>query len=97
MTWCCDVIMRRSSSPDSKSEKSSVTQMTSMSAGALGGPGGGRMGRSRRRNKHAPEAFVSVQLEKVPQRDLMLNEFVKKQSTMGQMMRNPDKVAEMKR
>ena len=98
----CDIILLftcRSASPDTKSEKSSATAMTNNSVGGLCGVGmvAGRTGRSRRRNKKVPEAFVSLQLEKVPQRDLMLNEFFKKKSVMGQILSKAEKVAEVKR
>ncbi|XP_059501211.1 uncharacterized protein LOC125452245 [Stegostoma tigrinum] len=47
--------------------------------------------------KRAPEAFVSIQLEKLGPRDMMLNEFIKKKSTAGQLMKNTEDVEKVKR
>ncbi|KAG2468403.1 CC162 protein, partial [Polypterus senegalus] len=49
---------------------------------------------SRRR---PPEAFVSVQLEKIGPRDVMLNTFITKKQMMGTIMKNPEEVEKVKR
>jgi len=36
-----------------------------------------------------PEAFVSIQLEKLGPRDMMLNTFIHKKETLGSRMENP--------
>lgn len=43
------------------------------------------------------ESFVSIQLEKVPFRDLMLNEFVEKKKSMAMALRNPEEADKVKR
>ncbi|XP_073432247.1 uncharacterized protein [Dendrobates tinctorius] len=48
-------------------------------------------------NKRPPEAFVSIQLEKVGPRDTMLNAFLTKKQAMGTAMRNPEEVEKVKR
>ncbi|XP_073531933.1 uncharacterized protein [Phyllobates terribilis] len=48
-------------------------------------------------NKRLPEAFVSIQLEKVGPRDTMLNTFLQKKQAMGTAMRNPEEVEKVKR
>ncbi|XP_060710566.1 coiled-coil domain-containing protein 162-like [Hemiscyllium ocellatum] len=45
----------------------------------------------------APEAFVSIQLEKLGPRDMMLNEFINKKSSAGPLMKNPEEVEKIKR
>ncbi|XP_045400100.1 uncharacterized protein LOC123633144 isoform X4 [Lemur catta] len=47
--------------------------------------------------KRAPEAFVSIQLEKVGLRDMMLNAFLLKQQTMADRMKSPDEIGKVKR
>uniref|UniRef100_A0A8C5QPJ6 DUF4549 domain-containing protein n=1 Tax=Leptobrachium leishanense TaxID=445787 RepID=A0A8C5QPJ6_9ANUR len=47
--------------------------------------------------KRLPEAFVSIQLEKLEPRDTMLNMFLQKKEAMGTVMRNPDEVEKIKR
>ncbi|KAM4771028.1 uncharacterized protein WCC33_002830 [Rhinophrynus dorsalis] len=44
-----------------------------------------------------PEAFMSIQLEKVGPRDAMLNVFLQKKQAMGTAMRNPEEVEKIKR
>nr|XP_009675270.1 PREDICTED: transmembrane protein FLJ37396 [Struthio camelus australis] len=43
------------------------------------------------------EAFVSIQLEKLGPRDMMLNAFIQKKETMGSRMQNPDELLKFKR
>ncbi|XP_063110059.1 centrosomal protein CEP57L1 isoform X4 [Cavia porcellus] len=45
----------------------------------------------------APEAFVSIQLEKVGLRDLMLDAFLLRKQTMGDRMKGPDATEKVKR
>ncbi|KAM9665221.1 LOW QUALITY PROTEIN: uncharacterized protein ACIGJ3_008931 [Trichechus inunguis] len=45
----------------------------------------------------ALEAFVSIQLEKVGLRDMMLNAFLPRKQTMADRMQNPDEIGEVKR
>ncbi|XP_006840055.1 PREDICTED: uncharacterized protein LOC102811325 [Chrysochloris asiatica] len=47
--------------------------------------------------KRAPEAFVSIQLEKVGLRDMMLNNFLLRKQTMADRMQNPDEIVKAKR
>ncbi|XP_037698208.1 uncharacterized protein LOC119539130 isoform X3 [Choloepus didactylus] len=47
--------------------------------------------------KRAAEAFVSIQLEKVGLRDMMLNAFLLKKQTMADRMRSPDEIEKIKR
>ncbi|XP_043924848.1 uncharacterized protein LOC122799665 [Protopterus annectens] len=44
-----------------------------------------------------PEAFISIQLEKLGLRDVMLNEFIHKRQTMGTLMKNLEEVEKIKR
>nr|KAF6506166.1 hypothetical protein HJG63_007982 [Rousettus aegyptiacus] len=48
-------------------------------------------------NKRAPEAFVSIQLEKVGLRDMMLNAFLLRKQTMADRMKNLDEIEKVKR
>ncbi|XP_046532783.1 uncharacterized protein LOC124247491 isoform X5 [Equus quagga] len=45
----------------------------------------------------APEAFVSIQLEKVGLRDMMLNAFLLRKQTMADRMKSLDEIAKVKR
>ncbi|XP_048209675.1 uncharacterized protein LOC125357064 [Perognathus longimembris pacificus] len=47
--------------------------------------------------KRAPEAFVSIQLEKVGLRDMMLNAFLLRKQTMADQAKNPDEIGRIKR
>uniref|UniRef100_UPI00398EB9BA uncharacterized protein isoform X2 n=1 Tax=Pristiophorus japonicus TaxID=55135 RepID=UPI00398EB9BA len=47
--------------------------------------------------KRPPEAFVSIQLEKLGPRDMMLNQFLRKKSIAGAIMKNPEEVEKIKR
>ncbi|XP_069461325.1 uncharacterized protein [Ambystoma mexicanum] len=47
--------------------------------------------------KRTPECFVSMQLEKVGLRDVMLSTFIHKKQTMGTVMKNADEVEKVKR
>ncbi|XP_075058991.1 uncharacterized protein LOC142144265 [Mixophyes fleayi] len=47
--------------------------------------------------KRTPEAFVSIQLQKVGLRDAMLNTFLQKKQVMGTTLRNPEEVEKVKR
>ncbi|XP_023578090.1 uncharacterized protein Ccdc162p [Octodon degus] len=47
--------------------------------------------------KRAPEAFVSIQLEKVRLRDTMLNTFLLRKQTMGDGAKSPDTTEKIKR
>ncbi|XP_035294296.1 uncharacterized protein Ccdc162p [Cricetulus griseus] len=47
--------------------------------------------------KRVPEAFVSIQLEKVGFRDLMLNTFIHRKQTMADRMESPDDIEKIKR
>ncbi|XP_038196774.2 uncharacterized protein LOC119821713 [Arvicola amphibius] len=48
-------------------------------------------------NKRAPEAFVSIQLEKVGLRDTMLNTFLRRKQTTADRMESPDDIEKVKR
>ncbi|XP_054675028.1 uncharacterized protein LOC129203961 isoform X2 [Grus americana] len=47
--------------------------------------------------KRAPEAFISIQLEKQGPRDRMLNTFTQKREALGSRLQNPDEVLKLKR
>ncbi|XP_012877821.1 PREDICTED: transmembrane protein FLJ37396 [Dipodomys ordii] len=47
--------------------------------------------------KRAPEAFVSIQLEKVGLRDMMLNAFLLRMQTMADQTKSPDEIGKVKR
>ncbi|XP_060987791.1 uncharacterized protein LOC133048187 [Dama dama] len=47
--------------------------------------------------KRAPEAFVSIQLEKVGLRDMMLNAFLLRKQAMADRMKNLDEIGKVKR
>ncbi|XP_069092706.1 uncharacterized protein [Pleurodeles waltl] len=47
--------------------------------------------------KRIPECFVSMQLEKVGLRDMMLNTFIQRKQSMGTVMKNADEVEKVKR
>ncbi|CAH2252244.1 Hypothetical predicted protein [Pelobates cultripes] len=47
--------------------------------------------------KRLPEAFVSIQLEKLGPRDTMLNTFLQKKEALGTVMRNSEEVEKLKR
>ncbi|KAJ8047612.1 hypothetical protein HOLleu_06654 [Holothuria leucospilota] len=47
--------------------------------------------------KFTPESFVSLQLEKRPSRDVMLNHFLNKKTTMGTILKNPEEVEKLKK
>ncbi|XP_077636167.1 uncharacterized protein LOC144244680 [Crocuta crocuta] len=47
--------------------------------------------------KRAPEAFVSIQLEKVGLRDMMLNAFLLRKQTMADRVKNLDEIGQVKR
>ncbi|XP_012939634.1 uncharacterized protein LOC101845475 [Aplysia californica] len=87
----------RASPTETKSEKSSVTQMTGMSSGTAGTVLAGKLSSDTSKSHKAPEAFFSLQLEKTPSRDLMLNEFVTRKQQMGSVLRNPDELERVKR
>ncbi|XP_076468617.1 uncharacterized protein LOC143299362 isoform X2 [Babylonia areolata] len=86
----------RSSPSETKSEKSSMTQLTGMSGTTVPTSLGGHH-QAASKLRLAPEAFMSLQLEKTPSRDLMLNDFVSKKQTMGSVLKNPDELEKLKR
>ncbi|XP_027630930.1 uncharacterized protein CCDC162P [Tupaia chinensis] len=47
--------------------------------------------------KRAPEAFVSIQLEKVGLRDMMLNAFLLRKQSMADSMKSPEELGKVKR
>lgn len=51
----------------------------------------------RDRSLRSPEAFVSLQLEKAPFRDIMLNEFLEKKRTMAMILKNVEEADKLKR
>ncbi|KAH9494550.1 hypothetical protein Btru_042420 [Bulinus truncatus] len=87
----------RLSPAETKSEKSSLTQLTSTSSGTSGPINSGNVNSDNGKYKKAAEAFFSLQLEKTPSRDLMLNEFVSKKQQMGSGLKNPEELEKVKR
>ncbi|GFS24937.1 coiled-coil domain-containing protein 162-like, partial [Elysia marginata] len=87
----------RASPTETKSEKSSLTQMTGMSGGTGGTALAGKLTSDGGKVKKAAEAFFSLQLEKTPSRDLMLNDFVAKKQQSGSLMRNSEELEKVKR
>ena len=74
----------RASSPDTKSEKSSATQLTNLSSATMATSMAYR-GR-KKANKNAPEAFLSIQLEKVR---TSLSTAVKSSSFLSSTVKKP--------
>ncbi|XP_059153793.1 uncharacterized protein LOC131939486 [Physella acuta] len=87
----------RMSPTETKSEKSSITQMTSTSSGTTGPALAGVISTDTNKTPTSAEAFFSLQLEKVPSRDLMLNDFVMKKQQMGNILRNSEELEKLKR
>ncbi|XP_077981616.1 uncharacterized protein LOC144436648 [Glandiceps talaboti] len=95
----------RKSPSDSRSEKSSLTAMTtSMASGPVNVQSmassvvfAAKLKTGMERHKRSPESFVSLQLEKVPSRDMMLNEYLTKKQSMGTLMKSNDEVEKLKR
>ncbi|WAR27022.1 hypothetical protein MAR_012726 [Mya arenaria] len=87
----------RNSPTETKSEKSSLTQLTGMSSSTAGTALAAKMAEAGGLKKRSPEAFMSIQLEKTPSRDVMLNEFINKKNQMGTVLRNPDEMTKLKR
>ncbi|KAL4226305.1 hypothetical protein ACF0H5_014288 [Mactra antiquata] len=88
----------RNSPTETKSEKSSLTQLTGMSSSTAGTALAAKLqAESGGTRKRSPEAFMSLQLEKTPSRDMMLNEFVTKKNQMGQILRNAEEMTKLKR
>ena len=72
--------------------------MTGMSSGTGATSLGTKLTQGAQLHKQAPEAFVSLQLEKGPSRDLMLNDFVNKKASMGStVLKNPEQMELLKR
>ncbi|XP_076118208.1 uncharacterized protein LOC143085614 isoform X2 [Mytilus galloprovincialis] len=79
----------RASPTETKSEKSSQTQLTNYSSRTDTGMGTKmRSSDAGEKLRRLPEAFISIQMEKTPSRDLMLNEFFQKRNSMSPLMRN---------
>ncbi|XP_019634139.1 PREDICTED: uncharacterized protein LOC109477364 [Branchiostoma belcheri] len=82
---------------------SSLTATTAVSAGGGLGVGSSasafaaKLRSKMDKEKRSPEAFISLQLEKAPCRDLMLNEFLQKKTAMSTILKNPEEVAKLKR
>ncbi|XP_074645051.1 uncharacterized protein LOC141901606 isoform X2 [Tubulanus polymorphus] len=84
---------------ETKSEKSSMTAMTGISSNTgatqlLSTKSGGGSGHN---SGQIPQSFVSLQLEKQPSHDYMLNEFVNKKSSMSTILKNPEEMEKIKR
>ncbi|CAL1545735.1 unnamed protein product [Lymnaea stagnalis] len=87
----------RASPTETKSEKSTMTQLTSASSGTSGPVIAGNIPVDSNKAKKAAEAFFSLQLEKTPSRDLMLNEFVLRKQQSGSVLRNSEELEKLKR
>ncbi|KAH3820990.1 hypothetical protein DPMN_122743, partial [Dreissena polymorpha] len=87
----------RLSPTETKSEKSSLTQLTGMSSSTAGTALTAKMAEAGGNRKRSPEAFMSIQLEKTPSRDVMLNEFINRKNQMGTILRNADEMTKLKR
>nr|XP_033794395.1 uncharacterized protein LOC117357639 isoform X2 [Geotrypetes seraphini] len=83
-------IRRQSSSLRDKSSKSGK-EMESQTSYPAGHPS------QRHWNKRPPEAFVSIQLEKVGPRDVMLNTFIQRRDAASSKMVNADEIEKSKR
>ncbi|XP_038656938.1 coiled-coil domain-containing protein 162-like [Scyliorhinus canicula] len=75
--------------------RESDSQQLAMSFGVSRSLGGRKQLLSTR--KRPPEAFVSIQLEKLGPRDMMLNQFISKKRTAGPIMKNHEEVEKIKR
>ncbi|KAL5014657.1 hypothetical protein ScPMuIL_008927 [Solemya velum] len=88
----------RASPTETKSEKSTLTQMTGFSSGTGGTALAAKLqSESSTSSAHLPESFVSIQLEKTPSRDMMLNAFCAKSAHMGSILRNAEEMEKLKR
>ncbi|XP_064604712.1 uncharacterized protein LOC135469969 isoform X2 [Liolophura sinensis] len=87
----------RATPTETKSEKSTLTQMTGFSSGTQGTALASKRGVDSKSRDKTIESFISIQLEKGPSRDLMLNEFVKKKAAMGVALRNTEEMEKVKR
>ncbi|CAG5117025.1 unnamed protein product, partial [Candidula unifasciata] len=88
----------RVSPTDTRSEKSSMTQMTSLSSTATGTAAAGKLvPADNNKLRKTAEAFFSLQLEKSPSRDLMLNDFVAKKQQMTTALKNSEEMEKVKR
>lgn len=88
----------RNSPTETKSEKSSLTQLTGMSSSTAGTALAAKLqAESGGSKKRSPEAFMSIQLEKSPSRDIMLNEFITKKNQMGTVLRSTEEMTKLKR
>ncbi|XP_070558917.1 uncharacterized protein [Ptychodera flava] len=94
----------RKSPSDARSEKSSMTaltttgpQTTNIQSMASSVVFASKLKTGMERQKRSPESFVSLQLEKVPSRDIILNEFLKKKQSMGTLMKSIEEVEKLKR
>ena len=45
----------------------------------------------------SPEAFISIQIEKVGPRDVVVNAFIHKKETQGMMLRKEEELLKLKR
>ncbi|XP_041348511.1 uncharacterized protein LOC121368057 isoform X2 [Gigantopelta aegis] len=87
----------RASPMETKSEKSSTTQYTGFSSGTQRTSLGDKLNPEQSKGRRSADAFVSIQMEKTPSRDIMLNEFVEKKAQMGTILKNPDELEKLKR
>ncbi|XP_071809867.1 uncharacterized protein [Asterias amurensis] len=90
---------RKSPTTDSRSERSSV--LTTQSANPMATTASvifaAKLKSSMESHKRSPESFVSLQLEKTPSRDVMLNAYLTKKAGLGTIMKNPEEVEKLKR
>ncbi|OCT80388.1 uncharacterized protein ccdc162p.L [Xenopus laevis] len=90
------MVQRRKSSEVEKKSTSWALAERQMSLTSLPQTNGHPLQTSRNK-KRLPDAFVSIQLEKVGPRDAMLNMFLQKKQLMGTAMKNPEEVEKVKR
>ncbi|XP_077868441.1 uncharacterized protein LOC100372084 [Saccoglossus kowalevskii] len=93
----------RRSPSDSRSEKSGLTALTAgslpvnVSAMTSTIMFAAKVKTGMERHKRSPESFVSIQLEKVPSRDLMCNMYLNKKQVMGTLLKSNEEVEKLKR
>ncbi|XP_031757880.1 uncharacterized protein LOC100496491 isoform X2 [Xenopus tropicalis] len=92
----CSLVQRRKNSEVEKNSWALVDRKMSLMALPQQMTNGLPL-QSFRNKKRLPEAFVSIQLEKVGPRDAMLNMFLQKKQAMGTAMKNPEEVEKVKR
>ncbi|PIK38490.1 hypothetical protein BSL78_24687 [Apostichopus japonicus] len=84
-------------SSDNRSERSSLLATAAGDASSAANAFVHQLKAHTEQEKFTPESFVSLQLEKRPSRDVMLNQFLNKKTTMGTILKNPEEAEKLKK